>query len=262
MKANAGQTVANTIRQVHPVSRSIWKELVSWFWVVVTFVLLEGTVAQARMIPSGSMENTLLVGDHLIVSLAGYDAGLPFTDIHLSLWREPHRQQILVIRSVEPNSPDLIKRVVGIPGDRIKIVRGRVYVNSKALDEPYSLHRAGAAGTDAENFPPGPGDYSMGGLARPEWSQEMPQHIIDGELVVPPGEYFMMGDNRDNSNDSRFWGFLPRSHVVGTPVIIYMSIDAPEDALDSGNLADRFRAYLDAAFHPSKVRWDRLLHTF
>jgi len=259
---NAGQKSANANRQVHPAGRRIWRELVSWFWVIVAFVLLEGTMAQARMIPSGSMENTLLVGDHLIVSLAGYDAGVPFTNVHVPLWREPHRQQIFVIRGVEPNSPDLIKRVIGIPGDHIKIVRGRVYLNDKPLAEPYSLQRLGAAGSDAENFPPAPSDYSMGGLATPEWTRDLPRHIVNGELVVPRGEYFMMGDNRDNSNDSRYWGFVPRANVVGTPVIIYMSIDAPEDALDSGNLADRFRAYLDAAIHPSKVRWDRLLHTF
>jgi len=259
---NAGQKSANANRQVHPAGRRIWRELVSWFWVIVAFVLLEGTMAQARMIPSGSMENTLLVGDHLIVSLAGYDAGVPFTNVHVPLWREPRRQQIFVIRGVEPNSPDLIKRVIGIPGDHIKIVRGRVYLNDKPLAEPYSLQRLGAAGSDAENFPPAPSDYSMGGLATPEWTRDLPRHIVNGELVVPRGEYFMMGDNRDNSNDSRYWGFVPRANVVGTPVIIYMSIDAPEDALDSGNLADRFRAYLDAAIHPSKVRWDRLLHTF
>jgi len=259
---NAGQKSASANRQVHPAGRRIWRELVSWFWVIVAFVLLEGTMAQARMIPSGSMENTLLVGDHLIVSLAGYDAGVPFTNVHVPLWREPRRQQIFVIRGVEPNSPDLIKRVIGIPGDHIKIVRGRVYLNDKPLAEPYSLHRPGAAGSDAENFPPAPSDYSMGGLATPEWTRDLPRHIVNGDLVVPRGEYFMMGDNRDNSNDSRYWGFVPRANVVGTPVIIYMSIDAPEDALDSGNLADRFRAYLDAAIHPSKVRWDRLLHTF
>ena len=262
MNPSAGENPASASRPAYPMSRRIWRELISWFWVIVAFMLLEGTVAQARMIPSGSMENTLLVGDHLIVSLAGYDAGVPFTNIHVPLWREPHRQQILVIRSVEPNSPDLIKRVIGLPGDRIKIVSGRVYINGKPLNEPYTLHRPGAAGSLAENFPPSSVDDSMGGLATPAWAGELSRHVVNGELVVPRGEYFMMGDNRDNSNDSRFWGFLPRNNVVGTPVIIYMSIDAPEDALESGNLADRFGAYIDAAIHPSKVRWGRLLHTF
>jgi len=245
-----------------PVGSRMLKELLSWFWVVLAFVLLEGTVAQARMIPSGSMENTLLVGDHLIVSLVGYDAGIPFTNVHVPLWRQPHRQQIFVIRNLDRNSSDLIKRVIGMPGDRIKIAAGRVYVNGKALDEPYSLHRQGAAASIAENFPPPARDYSMDGFATPEWTRDLPRHIVNGELVVPQDDYFMMGDNRDDSNDSRFWGFVPRSNLVGTPVVIYMSIDAPEDVLQSGNFSDRFRAYLDAAEHPSKVRWGRLLHAF
>jgi signal peptidase I len=259
---NANRKPRDSKQQVHPVSRRVFKELLSWFWVLLAFVLLEGTVAQARMIPSGSMENTLLVGDHLIVSLAGYDAGVPFTNVHMPLWRQPHRQQIFVIRNVEPNSPDLIKRVIGIPGDRIKIVSGRVYLNGKPLDEPYSLHRPGAATSIAENFPPPASDYSMGGLATPQWTRELQKHIVGGEIVVPQGEYFMMGDNRDDSNDSRFWGFAPRANLVGTPLIIYMSIDAPEDAFESANPIDRFRTYLDAAVHPSKVRWGRLLHSF
>jgi signal peptidase I len=122
----------------------IWREVVSWFWVILAFLLIEGTLVQARVIPSGSMENTVLVGDHLIVSRFGYDAGIPFTRWHVPLWRNPNRQQIIVFRAPLPEegNPDFIKRCIGTPGDRIKIVAGQVFVNDVPLKEPYALgHR-------------------------------------------------------------------------------------------------------------------------
>jgi signal peptidase I len=238
----------------------VWREVLSWFWVIVAFILIEGTVAQARMIPSGSMENTLLVGDHLIVSPAGYDAGVPFTNIHMPLWRKPRRQEILVIRSIEPDSPDLIKRVIGIPGDRIKIVRGQVFVNGVALDEPHAIHLPGYANLPSENFPADAAQMEM--AERPEWLAELRRDTLNGELVVPKGDYFMMGDNRDDSNDSRYWGFVPRENVIGPPLMIYMSIDAPDEVWQPGHTAERFETYLGVLVHPSEVRWRRLLHTF
>jgi signal peptidase I len=97
---------------------------------------------------------------------------------------------------------------------------------------------------------------------RPQWGAEVASHIVKGELVVPPGEYFMMGDNRDNSYDSRFWGFVPRQNVIGTPLIIYMSIDAPEEVWEPGHIGERFETYLRALVHPQEVRWRRLFHIF
>jgi signal peptidase I len=97
---------------------------------------------------------------------------------------------------------------------------------------------------------------------RPEWADELAKATVNGEMVVPPGEYFMMGDNRDNSNDSRFWGFVPRSDVIGTPVMIYMSIKAPDGAWEPGHLSERFEAYANALIHPSDIRWRRLFHIF
>ena len=97
---------------------------------------------------------------------------------------------------------------------------------------------------------------------RPEWATELAEATVGGELIVPPEKYFMMGDNRDDSNDSRYWGFVPRSSVIGTPVMIYMSIKAPEGAWDQGRLGERFRAYANAIIHPSDIRWRRLFHIF
>jgi len=88
------------------------------------------------------------------------------------------------------------------------------------------------------------------------------QNTVNGELVVPPGKYLMMGDNRDNSNDGRFWGFVPRENIIGTPVIIYMSIDAPEEVWQPGFAIQRFETYASVLVHPSEVRWRRLFRTF
>ena len=106
-------------------------ELVAWFWIVLVFLLVNGTLGQARVIPSGSMENTLLVGDHLIMSRIGYDAGVPFTNLHVPLWRNPKRQQIVIFRPpYDHTQSDLIKRVIGVPGDTFDIHDGAVWILS------------------------------------------------------------------------------------------------------------------------------------
>ncbi len=209
------------------------KEALSWFWVILAFLFIEGSMVQARVIPSGSMEQTVLIGDHLIVSRFGYDLGVPFTPLHQPLWREPKRQQIIVFRAPLPEmgNPDFIKRVIGLPGDLLEVRRGVVFANGQALAEPYRKE------------PPNPGDNF-------------------GPVKIPAGEYFMMGDNRNNSYDSRFWGFVPRSNIVGTPLLIYMSIDAPEEVWEPGHIGMRFATYLNALIHPREVRWRRLFHTF
>jgi len=255
-------TVAKTKSAPATTKDVVWREVVSWFWVIVAFILIEGTIVQARVIPSGSMENTVLVGDHLIVSRFGYDAGIPFTGIHTPLWRNPKRQQIIVFRAPleDQGNPDFIKRCMGVPGDHIKIVAGQVYVNGVRLSEPYALHVPGFADFPAENFPDRAAELPMND--RPEWLDELRQHTVNGDMVVPPGQYFMMGDNRDNSNDGRFWGFVPRENIIGTPVIIYMSIDAPEQVWGPGFAIQRFETYATVLLHPKEVRWRRLFRTF
>jgi signal peptidase I len=250
------------VRKAPAKGNVIWREVVSWCWVILAFVLIEGGVAQARVIPSGSMENTVLIGDHLIVSRFGYDAGIPFTAYHVPLWRNPERQQIVVFRAplADQGYPDLIKRCIGIPGDRIKIVRGQVYVNGSPIGDPHAIHRPGAANLPWENFPARSSEMAFADV--PTWGAEMAKNIVNGELVVPPGQYFVMGDNRENSNDSRFWGFVPRENIIGTPVLIYMSIDAPGDTWEPGHIGDRLTTYVRALVHPGDVRWKRLFHTF
>jgi signal peptidase I len=215
-----------------PMKTRVQREVIAWFWVGLVFLLINGTIGQARVIPSGSMENTLLIGDHLIMSRVGYDAGVPFTNWHVPLWRNPHRQQVIIFKPpFAPDTPDYVKRVIGLPGDTVDIHDGAVWINGKRLQENYTIGR-----TDP-------------------YDQKFP-------FKVEPDRYFVMGDNRGNSYDSRFWGTVPRNDIIGTPVMIYMSLDVPQDAWEPGQIRERFFAYANALVHPSLVRWRRLFRTF
>jgi signal peptidase I len=226
-----------------PLGERAKSEAIAWFWIILAFLFIYSCVGQARVIPSESMENTLLVGDHLIMSRIGYDIGLPFTPWHLPLWRNPKRQQIVIIRAPQlEGAPDLIKRVIGLPGDTVDIRDGHIVVNDVQLDEPY-LKEPDAPITFSSDRPP-------------PWK-------------VPAEKYFVMGDNRGDSADSRYWGFASRSDLIGVPVMIYLSVDAPKapgetrtDAWEPGHLMERFTAYASCLIHPGRVRWKRLFHFF
>jgi signal peptidase I len=215
-----------------PVGQRVQREIIAWFWVALAFLLINGTIGQARVIPSGSMENTLLIGDHLIMSRVGYDAGVPFTNWHLPLWRNPHRQQVVIFKPpFAPDTPDYVKRVIGLPGDSIDIRDGSVWINGQRLKETYTVGR----------------------------TEPYELHV---PYKVPDNCYFVMGDNRGNSYDSRFWGCVPRKEIIGTPVIIYMSLNVTPDAWEPGQIRERFLAYASAVLHPGLVRWRRLFRTF
>lgn len=241
------------------------RELLSWFWVILAFIFIEGTLVQARVIPSGSMENTILIGDHLMVSRFGYDAGIPFTDDQIALWRNPKRQQVVVFSAPEGegSNQDLIKRVIGIPGDMIRIRQGAVFVNGQRLHEPYILRDPddGNSNSFVENFPPD-GNELFDGRLNQAWAANLPRYIVNGQLRVPPDHYFVMGDNRGDSYDSRYWGFVPRKNIIGTPLFIYMSIDAPEQVWEPGHIGERLGTYLSILIHPGEMRWKRLFRTF
>ena len=215
-----------------PVKTKIQREIIAWFWVGLVFLLINGTIGQARVIPSGSMENTLLIGDHLIMSRIGYDAGVPFTNWHVPLWRNPKRQQVIIFKPpFAPDTPDYVKRVIGLPGDTVDIHDGAVWINGQRLSEKYT-----------------------NGLSEP-YDQHMP-------YKVPADCYFVMGDNRGNSFDSRFWGCVPRKDIIGTPVMIYMSLNVSPEAWEPGQIRERFFAYANALLHPRIVRWNRIFRTF
>ena len=224
--------------------QKVRREVIAWTWVILIFLLINAAVGQARVIPSESMKNTLLVGDHLIMSRFGYDVGIPFTDIHQPLWRTPKRQQIVIFRPViSGESSDIIKRVIGLPGETVDVHDGGVWINGARLREDYTVGRTEPA--DPNNY--------LGPLAGRK-------NIFP--YAVPAGCFFVMGDNRGNSLDSRFTGCIPREHIIGTPVIIYMSIETPSEPWGSGAILDRVSAYANAVIHPSEIRWRRLFHLF
>jgi signal peptidase I len=208
---------------------------------VLIWVVLRSYLIEAFRIPSASMENTLLVGDFLFVSKAIYGGELevPFTGIRF--WRlpgyaEPRRDGIVVFRSVEDSTPNLniVKRLIGEGGDTLQMVHDTVYRNGQRLDEPYALH--------LEPHPDDPAQLpKIRAIQLPQYVGRDSAHYHPtthdwGPLVIPPGHYWVMGDNRDESYDSRFWGFLPRSHIVGRPLIIYLSL----------------------ATDPFRIRWNRM----
>jgi signal peptidase I len=207
------------------------------------------------------MERTLLVGDHLLVNkfiFGGrgrwYDKFLPY--------RELHRGDIIVFKFPYQDHPHFVKRVIGLPGDHVKIVDQQVYVNGKLLDEPYVVHDP-ASGYDPLNytFPP-VGNQMYLSVLQPEWAHELRSHVQGDELVVPPGKYFAMGDNRDHSLDSRYWGFVDRDAIMGRPFLIYWSIDASSADYGSSTFTQRIYGILDTLMHlPARTRWSRMLHT-
>lgn len=241
MKADAVKMKGKAEEVSLPLSARAKSEVIAWFWVILAFMLINGTLGQARVIPSGSMEDTLLIGDHLIMSRIGYDAGIPFTNLHVSLWRNPKRQQIIIFKPpFDATQPDYVKRVIGLPGDVVDVRDGAVWINGKRLQEDYTM---------GESDPASPGQAPPG------------YEVTQFPYRVPENCYFAMGDNRGNSYDSRFWGCVPRKDILGTPVIIYMSLDAPKDAWN-GDITARFEAYANALIHPGTVRWRRLFHVF
>ncbi len=230
---------------------------------VVTVILaIFGTtfILQAFKIPTGSMENTLLIGDHLLVNkfIFAYHPGylgriLPY--------REIHRGDVIVFKfpsTEEQEEPGehFVKRVIGVPGDHIRIFHRQVFVNGQPLDEPYIRHTFLGELRPGDDFPPADSEYLRGATA--SWLADISNHISNGELVVPPGQYFAMGDNREQSWDSRFWGFVPRGLISGRPLIIYWSYETPRDEYLKTSFGDRLAQTFDLIIHfPTKTRWRR-----
>ena len=230
---------------------------------VVTVILaIFGTtfVIQAFKIPTGSMETTLLIGDHLLVNkfAFAYPRGLIGPVLP---YREIRRGDIVVFKFPAPDDrtqpgEHFVKRVVGLPGDRVRIQHRQVFVNGQPYAEPFVTHSHLDALRPGDDFPPGEEDYLGGATAR--WTQEMKDHIQGGELVVPAGRYFVMGDNREQSWDSRFWGFVPRELITGKPLIIYWSYETAREEHMRTSLVDLAKQIGDLIIHFfSKTRWRR-----
>lgn len=221
-------------------------------WTVTILLLLFGTttLVQAFVIPTGSMKETLLIGDHLLVDKLTYAPPGSLSKFLLP-YEEVQRGDIIVFRYPIDLSQTFVKRVIGVPGDRIKIVNKDVFINGERLDEPYKEHKSDLIDSYRDNFPGEPNVRLY-----PPAQEMLEQHVEDGWLVVPPHSYFAMGDNRDESLDSRYWGFVPRTHIIGKPLIIYWSYDAPTDRLVSSTINIDHLLDLAQNFFV-KTRWKR-----
>jgi len=221
-------------------------------WTVTILLLLFGTatLVQAYVIPTGSMEDTLLIGDHLLVDKLAYAPSGPISKYILP-YEDVKRGDIIVFRYPVDIKQTFVKRVMGVPGDRIRLENKEVILNGHKLVEPYKIHKTEYIDSYRDNFP------SQPNFPQYERGQAMLENDVkNGEVVVPAGYYFAMGDNRDSSLDSRFWGFVPRDNIIGKPLIIYWSYDAPTSALANPTIG--IDHMIDLAQHFfTKTRWNR-----
>lgn len=246
-------------RGQHHIQREGWLTSVQSTAVTVVIALFVVTfLVQAFQIPSESMENTLLIGDYLLVDKLQYsDPGawakvLPYAEVR--------RGEIIVFRYPLNPEQHFVKRVVGIPGDRVRLVNKRLRVNGVAVRERYAVFKP-------RDYDPYRDDFPVRGLASANvdsaWWSQMRDVVRGGELVVPPGQYFVLGDNRDRSLDSRYWGFVPRESIIGRPLLIYWSVAAPPEQVraappgrEDGKLKSFARSVLRFF---ANTRWDRFL---
>lgn len=226
--------------------------------VLVTGLFIITFVVQAFEIPSSSMEETLLIGDHVFVNRVQF---APKTNWIGSLipYREVHRQDIVVFLS--PQTPGLyvVKRIIGVPGDKIHLRNGVVYRNGQALEEPYVLHDKDVEFDHYRNEFPAvpPGDD---GNVWTNWAIDLPQYIQGDDIVVPPNRYFAMGDHRGVSLDSRYWGFIPKENIIGRPMFIYWSFETPDNQYLKTAWSDRLLFLGKVVLHFfDETRWKRTL---
>jgi signal peptidase I len=219
---------------------------------IITFI------AQAFRIPSGSMENTLLVGDYLMVDKTSFSPSGFWRS--LLPYREIHRNDIIVFLYPVDTKQHFVKRVIGLPGDRLHLWNSRVYINGKAQEEPYAVYKERYPDEFRDNFPRSTSrDEDING----EWAKQLRTLVHGGELVVPPGQYFVLGDNRDQSLDSRYWGLVPRENIIGRPLLIYFSMleaDEDDDSAESRAADDKLFTLPARISHVfGDLRWRRIL---
>ena len=282
MKRTGGGAATNAAKE--EVSETPLEAVASLCVILAVYLFVIGFMFQNFEIPSPSMVATLLVGDHLLVdrtALAPASKWAPF--VH---YRPVERGDIIVFMKPHSEVPDmiLVKRAIGIPGDRIHLRKGVVYLNGVAQTEPYAIQPAeDNLFSYRDDFPSdlvelrhyGSDDLAQRGECQDracveqeavdqrvmDWADELPQHIEGDDLVVPPGMVFAMGDNRANSLDGRFWGFVPQQNILGRPLFVYWSFKTPDDQGDKTTSADKLRFLVYEATHFfSETRWGRTFH--
>ncbi len=240
------ETAASAERKTErtSVGRWLWEWTKSILVAFVLFLLVRTFVVEAFQIPTASMESTLLVGDFLLVNKMAYGAEIPGTELHLPALREPSRGDVVVFEpppsAQQPPKTNYVKRVLGVPGDRLSMVNGQLIVNGIPLDEPYKNGARGSSDVRSQQF-----EWQREFLLDPDPSYR-PTRDNWGPLLVPPNRFFVMGDNRANSEDSRYWGWVPREAIRGKPLVIYFSYNRRTPAPF---------AWL------TEIRWDRLGNT-
>jgi signal peptidase I len=242
------------------------ESLASICTLLVMVIFAQAFIFQNFEIPSGSMEKTLLIGDHVLVdrtTFAPPTIWAPFTH-----YRDIHHGDVIVFHKPNPETPDLIlvKRAIGLPGDHIHLRNGIVYLNGVAQNEPQAIqpnendgdpnHAFNPYRDDFPSVTPTP-DYGITAT----WALDLPTHIQGDDLVVPAGMIFAMGDNRTESADSRYWGFVPRENILGRPLFVYWSFQTPSDQINKTSLGDRIGFMLHVVIHfVTDTRWSRTLH--
>ncbi len=226
--------------------------------VLVVGLFILTFIVQHFEIPSRSMEMTLLVGDHVFVDRLTPTGKGPLS--WLFPYRNLRRGDTAVFMTPNPQYKGmyLVKRIVAVPGDRIHMRNGTLYLNGVAQNEPYTRH-TGLPNPYRDNFPEYLGTDSS---VTAEWVPVLQASIKDGDVVIPPDHYFAMGDNRDDSLDSRYWGFVPKQNVIGRPLFIFWSFDVPEETSDQPKpIGDRISSFVHTTLHFfSLTRWNRLFH--
>jgi len=249
-------------------SHTMLHAMQSLLYIIIVAIFIITFVFQPFRIPSESMEPTLLVGDFLLVAKQEF----PFPKNALPFPSTPiKRGDVIVFHYPIDLSIHLVKRVIGMPGDHLRLHGGHVFIDGRVLNEPYAVYRPGPADNYRDNFPR---------LASPDpdvssnWWIQMKSLVNHGELTVPPHSFFVLGDNRNDSEDSRYWGFVPASAIVGKPLLVYFSLNQAskdEDSEDDGSetpttpqasAMPRQKPKRPTAFSGilNFARWDRTLH--
>jgi signal peptidase I len=241
-------------RVVTSIGTDLISSLQSLMGTVVIAIFVITFIVQAFQIPSESMENTLLVGDYLLVNKLCY-GGNGLGD-HLMPYQKISRGDIIVFHYPVDPSQHFVKRVIGVPGDHLRMISKRVWINGKLLEEPYVRFIEPPNDAFRDNFPRT--DIPAARLVG-SWWLEMRKLVEDGQLIIPEGHYFVMGDNRDDSEDSRYWGFVPRENIIGRPLVIYWSV-RDWDNNPSPSVRGRLDHLIYAITHFFQItRWNRTL---
>ena len=227
--------------------------------VLVTGLFIITFIVQAFEIPSSSMENTLLIGDHVFVNREQFAPRSRWIGPLLPYRQIRHGDIVVFLSPAEPGLY-VVKRIIGAPGDRIHLRDGVVYRNGEKLNEPYVIHQTSGEAYNPyrDNFPAvPPSDYNS---VTPEWQMLIKQYVQGDDLVVPANHYFAMGDNRDVSYDSRYWGFIPQENVIGRPMFIYWSFETPPNQYMEKEIGQRLGFLAHVVIHFFDLtRWRRTL---